>query len=301
MLLGFCKAVSPLSVLRGYPPYKALRHSHLLDLLHHLVTLSVCPEKNPEGERLEERFIEDMYEKVKVSPSLESIWESSLEFIEELGPQEFEKPVKLFQEEILIPKASELHKSGIKFRSADHITQIRFELDTRSFHLPIIKIDSNSEVLGNLVAYEATIKLESDSLILSRYMELMSCLEESPEDVTVLKEVILPKSRKEEDVAKLFSGMSKSIRATNTSDMDKAIADVNQFYKGFWKVSASTFVKKWPRTTGSYCKVLGALLVLLFMAVQAFCSVYKCHRLSLKLNTSQAQQGFQLPSLKYSM
>lgn len=91
-----------------------------------------------------------------MSPSLESIWESSLEFIEELGPQEFEKPVKLFQgllglpwsqlwsnlssavneapivEEILIPKASELHKSGIKFRPADHITQIRFEVDTRS-------------------------------------------------------------------------------------------------------------------------------------------------------------------------
>lgn len=38
----------------------------MLDLLHHLVTLSVCPEKNrPEEERLEERFIEDMYEKVK--------------------------------------------------------------------------------------------------------------------------------------------------------------------------------------------------------------------------------------------
>ncbi|GMN21293.1 hypothetical protein TIFTF001_051098 [Ficus carica] len=51
----------------------------------------------------------------------------------------------------------------------------------------------------------------------------MSCLVESPEDVPVLKEVILPKSMKEEDVAKLFSGMSKFIRATNTPDMDKAM------------------------------------------------------------------------------
>ena len=146
-------------------------------------------------------------------------------------------------------------------------------------------------------------------MILSRYMGLVSCLVESPEDVTVLKEVILPKSMKEEDVAKLFSGMSKSIRATNTPDMDKAIAVVNQFYNGFCnqfyngfcKVSASKFVRKWRKTTGSYCKVLGALLVLLFMAVQAFCSVYECHRLSLELNTSQAQQGFQLPSLKSSV
>ncbi|GMN21290.1 hypothetical protein TIFTF001_051097 [Ficus carica] len=49
------RAVSPISVLNGYPPYKALRH-----LLHHLVALIVSPEKNPEEEQLEERFIEDM-------------------------------------------------------------------------------------------------------------------------------------------------------------------------------------------------------------------------------------------------
>ena len=43
MLLGFCKALSPLKVLEYYPPSVALKRYHLLDLLYELVTLEKPP------------------------------------------------------------------------------------------------------------------------------------------------------------------------------------------------------------------------------------------------------------------
>ncbi|PON55186.1 hypothetical protein TorRG33x02_300090 [Trema orientale] len=181
---------------------------------------------------------------------------------------------------------------------ADHITTIRFELNTLSFYLPSIKLDVNSEVIiRNLVSYEAMIMSESDSLILTRYLELMKGLVDSAEDVKVLKGIIQSKSIKEDEVVKLFSGMNKSIRFTNTHELDDAIAEVNRFYNGLWMVSATKFFKKWRRTAWNFCKVFAALLFLLLMAIQAFCSVYQCPRLSLKSN-SQAQHGLRVPSLR---
>lgn len=323
MLLGFCKVVSPLDVLSDYPLCKALKHSHLLDLLYHLITLNVSPDKSAEEEKKEGRFIQEIINVVVHTISPQEVMSGAALTVDSLIPEEFKDLAKLiegllglpwsqfcstlssavnavpFVEEALIPKASKLHKAGIKFCPGNHITRIRFDLNTLSFYLPFIKIDVNSEVvLRNLVAYEAMIKSESEPLILTRYIELMSKLVESSEDVRVLKEVIQYESMKDEDVAKLFSGMSKSIRATNTPDLDKQIAAVNDFHNGLWKVSASKFIKKWRWPTWSYCKVLGAFLVLLFMAVQAFCSVYGCHRLSFNSNSSKFHQGFQVLSFR---
>ncbi|GMN33609.1 hypothetical protein TIFTF001_048273 [Ficus carica] len=299
MLLGFCKVVSPLDVLSDYPLCKALKHSHLLDLLYHLITLNVSPDESAEEEEKEGRFIQQIINEVVCTISHEEATSGAALTEDSLLPEEFEDLAKLiegllglpwsqfcstlssavnavpFVEEALIPKASKLHKAEIEFCPDNHITRIR-----------------------NLVAYEAMIKSESEPLIFTRYIELMSKLVESSEDVRVLKKVIQYESMKDEDVAKLFSGMSKSIRATNTPDLDKQIAAVNDFYNGLWKVSASNFIKKWRGPTWSYCKVLGAFLVLLFMAVQAFCSVYGCHRLSFDSNSSKFHQGFQVLSFR---
>ncbi|PON55180.1 hypothetical protein TorRG33x02_300030 [Trema orientale] len=57
MLVGFCKALSPLKVLIDYPQYKALKRSHLLDLMYHLIILKNSPTRNPDKELDKARFI----------------------------------------------------------------------------------------------------------------------------------------------------------------------------------------------------------------------------------------------------
>ena len=58
MLLGYCKALSPLYVLENYLASIALKHPHLLDLLYHLIMLKEPPEEEAPKEEEEEE--EDM-------------------------------------------------------------------------------------------------------------------------------------------------------------------------------------------------------------------------------------------------
>ncbi|PON55188.1 hypothetical protein TorRG33x02_300110 [Trema orientale] len=126
----------------------------------------------------------------------------------------------------------------------------------------------------------------------------MKRLVESAEDVKVPKGIIQSKSIKEDEVVKPFSGMNKSTRFTNTHESDDIIAKVNRIYNGLWMVSATRSFKKWRRATWNLCKVFASLLFLLFMAIQAFCSVYECPRFSFKSNNFQGQQGLPVPSLR---
>ncbi|PON64710.1 hypothetical protein PanWU01x14_121850 [Parasponia andersonii] len=92
--------------------------------------------------------------------------------------------------------------------------------------------------------------------------------------------------------------MNKSIRLTNTHELDDVITKVNHFYNGLWMVSATRCFKKWRQAAWNLCKVFAALLFLLLMAIQAFCAVYECPRFSFKSNNIQAQQGLRVPSLR---
>lgn len=58
MLLVFCKALSPLKVLTDYLRHEVLKHSHLLDLIYHLIILKNSHKRNPDEELEELRFIE---------------------------------------------------------------------------------------------------------------------------------------------------------------------------------------------------------------------------------------------------
>jgi hypothetical protein len=54
LLLGYCKALSPLKVLEKYPNSVALKHAHLLDLLYNLIMLKEPPEEVPDKEEVQE-------------------------------------------------------------------------------------------------------------------------------------------------------------------------------------------------------------------------------------------------------
>ncbi|PON55184.1 hypothetical protein TorRG33x02_300070 [Trema orientale] len=336
ILVGFCQFVSPFNIIDDYPPYKTLKHAHLLDLIFHLIMLKGSPEKNPEEERDELRLLGELFEKANskvqvpepferaISETREKILDHVINIAKDMAPLPLKKPIELVQglrslpwselgssvssavttepseEETLIPRASELHKAGVIF-IPDHITNIKFDRNRVSFRLPSIKLNGNSEVvIRNLVAYEAMIKSETEPLILTRYVELMSGLIRTSEDVKVLKDhgIIKMESISGERVAKVFNGMSKSVKSTNTKNIDKEIEGITRYYNSLWKVSARKFINKGRWIAGSWCKVFAAVLLLLLMGFQAFCSVYECRRLSFKSYGSQGQQSLRVLSLR---
>ncbi|KAB1203148.1 hypothetical protein CJ030_MR8G027525 [Morella rubra] len=227
MLLGFCKALSPLKVLGYYPPSVALKRYHLLDLLYELVTLEKPPiEDVPRQE-------EEAYEyPVGMGRSLESeVWHVILNLA---IPNEVKQPLQLVKgirelpwsnlhslfktkEEILIPTVSNLCDAGVKFSSSDRITSILFDPVTASFKLPIVKLNNNSEVvIRNLVAYEAMYKPESEPLVFT----------------------------------------ASPCASANAPNIDKAITDVNNFYNGTTKGKASNSSRRGVQFYGAIARSL---------------------------------------------
>ncbi|KAJ6684293.1 PROTEIN putative (DUF247)-RELATED-RELATED [Salix viminalis] len=192
---------------------------------------------------------------------------------------ELDKPP--LAEEIAIPCAAELFRSGIRFSpTTGNILSISFDVKTDTFYLPIISLDVNTEVvLRNMVAYEAS--NASGPLVFTRYTELMNGIIDTEEDVKLLREkgVILNRLKSDEEVAMLWNGMSKSIRLTKVPFLDKVIEDVNRYYNGRWIVKGGKFMKQYVFSSWQFLTLLAAIFLLLLMALQVFCTVYRYTRI----------------------
>ncbi|KAK4413969.1 hypothetical protein Salat_2809700 [Sesamum alatum] len=184
-------------------------------------------------------------------------------------------------EEIKIPSVTDLAKAGVRFEATEGgISTITFDNKNVVLYLPTISLDVYSDVvLRNLVAYEAC--SASGPLALARYMELMNGIIDTEEDAKFLCErgIIRNHLKSDEEVANLWNGMSKSIRLTKVPFLDKVIEDVNKYHSGVWKVKCGKYMKKYVFGSWRFLTFLAAILMLLFMALQAFCSVYSCARL----------------------
>nr|XP_027126105.1 putative UPF0481 protein At3g02645 [Coffea arabica] len=193
--------------------------------------------------------------------------------------EKFEKPPLV--EEIIIPSVTELSKAGVRFVPTHAgISSINFDVKTKTFYLPVVCLDVNSEVvLRNLVAYEAC--NGSGPLVFTRYTELMNGTIDTGEDVKFLREkgIIVNHLKRDEEVAKLWNGMSKSIRLTKVELLDKAIGDVNKYYNGKFIVKFKKFVTRYVFESWKFLTFFAAILMLLLMSVQALCSVYSCPRI----------------------
>ncbi|KAL0429759.1 UNVERIFIED_CONTAM: hypothetical protein Sradi_0601900 [Sesamum radiatum] len=183
-------------------------------------------------------------------------------------------------EEIKIPSVTELAEAGVRFEATEGgISTITFDNKNVVLYLPTISLDINSEVvLRNLVAYEAC--NVSGPLVLARYVELMNGIIDTEEDAKFLRErgIIKNRLKSDEEVANLWNGMSKSIRLTKVPFLDKVIEDVNKYHSGMWKVKCENCMKRYVFGSWRFLTFLAALLMLLLMALQAFCSVYNCAR-----------------------
>ncbi|CAI9786932.1 unnamed protein product [Fraxinus pennsylvanica] len=190
-----------------------------------------------------------------------------------------EKPPSI--EEISIPSVIDLFEVGVCFAPTNEgIQSINFDIKTATLYLPIICVDVNSEiVLRNMVAYEAC--RVSGPMVLTRYTELMNGIIDTEKDASFLRDkgIIINRLKSDKEVADLWNGMSKSIRLTNVSFIDKVIVDVNRYYNGRWKVKFGKFMKKYVFGSWQILSFLAAIMLLLLMCLQAFCEVYSCRRI----------------------
>lgn len=183
-------------------------------------------------------------------------------------------------EEIKIPSISELSDSGVRFLpTTGNISSITFDPKTFTLYLPPISLDVNTEVtLRNLVAYEAS--NASGPLVFTRYTEMMNGIIDSGDDVKLLREkgIILNHLKSDEEAADVWNGMSKSIRLTKVPFLDKTIEEVNKYHNGRWNIKAKNMMKSYVFGSWQILTFLAAILLLLLMTLQAFCSVYSCSR-----------------------
>ncbi|KAK9054645.1 hypothetical protein SSX86_025724 [Deinandra increscens subsp. villosa] len=183
-------------------------------------------------------------------------------------------------EEITIPSVTEMVKAGFLFSPVNGgISDISFDVKTRTLTLPVVELDVNTEVfLRNLVAYEACVA--KGPLVMARYTELMNGIIDTEEDATYLRErgVVLNHLKSDKEVADLWNGMSKSVKMTKVPSMDKVVHDVNKAYGETWRVKTSKYLKKYVFASWKILTLLAALFMLFLTTVQSFCSVYSCAR-----------------------
>ncbi|KAG2609825.1 putative UPF0481 protein At3g02645 [Panicum virgatum] len=183
-------------------------------------------------------------------------------------------------EEIMIPSVSELANAGVQFvPTAGGLSTVAFDAKAANFSLPVVTLDSNTEVvLRNLVAYEAA--AASGPLALARYTELMNGIIDTDEDVAVLRRrgVVLNRMKSDGEVARLWNGMTRSVRLTKVAAMDRAVEEANRYYNSRWRVRAKRFMRKYVFSSWQVLTFLAAVMMLLLTTLQAFCSVYTCSR-----------------------
>ncbi|KAM7480306.1 hypothetical protein LguiA_028519 [Lonicera macranthoides] len=173
-------------------------------------------------------------------------------------------------EEISIPSVTDLSKAGVCFVATNGgILTINFDNKTSTFYLPTISLDVNTDViLRNLVAYEAC--NGSGPLVFTRWTELINGIIDTEEDAKLLREkgIVVNRMKSDDEVANLWNGMSKSVRLTKVSYLDKVIEEVNKYYDGSWKVKLRRFMKIYVFGSWQFLTLLAAVLFFLLMTLQ---------------------------------
>ncbi|EAY99899.1 hypothetical protein OsI_21895 [Oryza sativa Indica Group] len=184
-------------------------------------------------------------------------------------------------EEIMIPSVTELAAAGVQFAPTNgDATTVSFDAKTATLHLPVVTLDGSTTevVLRNLVAYEAS--AATGPLVLARYTELMNGIIDTGEDVAALRRrgVVLNRMKSDGEAARLWNGMSRSVRLTKVAAMDAAVEGVNRYHGARWRVKARRFMRRYVFGSWQLLTFLAAVLMLLLTTLQAFCSVYTCSR-----------------------
>ncbi|XP_037451486.1 putative UPF0481 protein At3g02645 [Triticum dicoccoides] len=183
-------------------------------------------------------------------------------------------------QEIMIPSVAQLAACGVRFMPApEGMAGIGFDAATATLTLPVLHLDSNTEViLRNLVAYE-TVAVRGP-LVLARYTELMNGIIDTPKDVKILREcgIIFNAMKSDKEAADMWNGMCRAVRPSKVPLLDGVIRDVNAHRNRRAAVKARRFLKRYVFRSWRLLTLLAAVVLLLMTALQTFCTVYDCKR-----------------------
>nr|XP_043626099.1 putative UPF0481 protein At3g02645 [Erigeron canadensis] len=311
MIERFCRANSPLEMPSiSLCNYNETSHLHILDLMYRLMVNNgflESGESSQDEEKVESQTesgeIEDLRENmssacdnigeitklgmnfrigVKILRPIQVIqdipWDRILTItgLKSKNPEKLEGPVV---EEIRIPSVSSLHcYAGISFRPTNEgMRGIKFVEEEAVLYLPVITLDVNSEVvLRNLVAYEIAMNYSHFSPSISQFVDLISGIIDKAEDVRMLKQNGIIKSKITNDqIAEIFNGMNKTTR----SSVNKTVVEINNYYKKKLTVKAFKFVKKRLLSMWKMITRLLTVLLLLLLVLYSFCQFYGCPKL----------------------
>jgi hypothetical protein len=132
-------------------------------------------------------------------------------------------------QEIKIPSVTQLAGCGVRFLpSPEGIAGVAFDEKTATLSLPVIVLDSNTEVvLRNLMAYEAV--AVRGPLVLARYTELMNGIVDTAKDVKILQQsgVVVNRMKNKAEAASMWNGMCRATRVSRVPRLDAVIKAVN--------------------------------------------------------------------------
>ncbi|GLJ20396.1 hypothetical protein SUGI_0370530 [Cryptomeria japonica] len=201
----------------------------------------------------------------------------------------FPHPAKQGRDDFLDKyNAKELVKAGIQFKPGWN--KIRFDKQSDTLFLPKIVIsDTYTEaMMRNLLALEFNDANRPKHVI--QYVELMDCLIDTPEDVTLLRkcEVIDRHSMMitDEHIAKMWDGMAKPLFFAGFLEHAQGLkAGIREtLIKNFYK---SKIRNTWAEFHGEHLSrpwkalaLLTAILVVGLTAIQAYCSLADCAKKS---------------------
>ncbi|KAI6695917.1 hypothetical protein NL676_023627 [Syzygium grande] len=116
----------------------------------------------------------------------------------------------------------------------------------------------------------------------------MDGLIDTPDNVNLLrKSSIITSHLKDDEVTRLFNGMSDSIEVNSDCELDEAIKevnDVNDFYNAAPNIKTHNMVERYVYGAWKVLAMVATILFFLLMALQTFCSAYGCSSLVKKTN-----------------
>ncbi|CAM0908250.1 unnamed protein product [Alopecurus aequalis] len=200
--------------------------------------------------------------------------------------------------EIKIPSVEKLSTCGVRFVPAlEGIAGIAFDAATATLTLPVIHLDSNTEViLRNLVAYEtAAVRGQH---VMARYTELMNGIIDTAKDVKILREckIVFNGMKSDKEAADMWNGMCRAVRPSKVPLMDTVIKEVNAYRSSRASVKAKKLIKRYVFGSWKILTLLATIVMLLMTALETFCTAYDCkpwfgHILELPQQPPQAGGG----------
>ncbi|KAK4414945.1 hypothetical protein Salat_2601500 [Sesamum alatum] len=295
---AFCCKVSPLEVNEQKWLLVDMGRGHLLHVLYVLI---INNSKDQEFEFCKKLMSESVVvDNLKTCVDIAvagglpgaAIAQQHLSF---LGKVPWERILSLFKtgdpdeqnhlvEEIDIPSVSQLKEiADVTFElTPGGIRDVKYDEAAKKFYLPVINLNSNSEViLRNLVAYEAAISTPGSTLKFAEYVDLMCGIIDTPKDVEILRKAEIIKSDlSDTETACIFNGMRKTTgkNENGSTNIEKAIDTVNEQFDNITRVKVCRFIKKHVYTSWKFLTFLSTVLVLMLLTLQAFCEVYGCGR-----------------------